>query len=196
MLDRRVRHSWSAFALFVAVAITVLGGLARPDITYACSCMVSPDPQTAMAESAAVFAGRVVEVVPGDPVRYTFEVTRLWKGVASATVQLFSAQSSASCGYEFAQGQEYLVFANLGERGLETSLCSRTAPLADAAADLAALGPEAPPAEPVDTAVPEPDTAAPQPAGGTSGAMIGGSVLALAALGTLAVWWRRRARAA
>jgi hypothetical protein len=46
----------------------------------------------------------------------------------------------ASCGYPFREGQEYLVYAYSGKRGLEVDLCNGTQRLTEAEADLEVLG--------------------------------------------------------
>jgi hypothetical protein len=68
-----------------------------------------------------------------------FSVVTAWRGVDTREVTVSTHRSSAMCGYPFQEGEEYLVYARGGE-GLTVSLCSRTAPLADAGEDLAALG--------------------------------------------------------
>lgn len=113
----------------------------------ACSCIMPEPPLAAKDNSAAVFSGRVTGIKPPvnmtsslDESRITFDVLMSWKGIDRNPVQIFSSTSSASCGYEFEEGKEYLVYAYDNEGRLSTGLCTRTALLADAAEDLAALG--------------------------------------------------------
>lgn len=109
--------------------------------------MVPPPPQEAMASSAAVFEGTVTDVrgpkgeaQQGDN-EITFRIGRRFKGAEADTVTVTTASNSAACGYAFEQGRTYLVYAHDGGDGrLSVSLCSRTAPIEDAADDLAALG--------------------------------------------------------
>ncbi len=71
-------------------------------------------------------------------------------GKAQPTITVVTARWEPSCGYEFQQGQEYLVYARTVDATLvpkqpanivlQTGLCSRTQPLAEATQDLAALG--------------------------------------------------------
>lgn len=113
----------------------------------ACSC-IPPEPTGQAIEKAdAVFAGRVTDVVPpanmtssADKTKLTFEASHVWKGVVSKTISANTASSSASCGYNFEKGKEYIVYAMNSEDGLDVSLCSRTALLADASEDLSILG--------------------------------------------------------
>lgn len=119
-----------------------------PPAAARCSCVPPGPPRQALAQAGAVFAGRVVSVTepreaPGDPDRPYVEVRivpeRRWKGAAGDTVTVLTPPNSAVCGYAFETGREYLVYAEGGE-GLRVFLCSRTAALADAGEDLAALG--------------------------------------------------------
>jgi hypothetical protein len=75
-----------------------------------------------------------------DPVLVTFDVSQVWKGPEFTSLAVSTAQSSASCGYTFEFGRDYLVYAYGAEENLEVGLCSRTQLLADAEADLAELG--------------------------------------------------------
>jgi len=115
----------------------------------ACSCIQPPAPREALANSDAVFVGRVVSIFdpnPGpfvssaDPLRATFQVTTVWKGAAVATLNVVSARNGASCGFHFEQGREYLIYAHLLHGELETNICTRSAELVHAQADLVALG--------------------------------------------------------
>lgn len=137
------------FRSLVAILTVLVLVAASWQPTFACSCIMPPPPLDALASSDAVFSGRVTGqfdanlgpmVSSADPVRYTFEVKQVWKGAANPSIVVSSARDGASCGYTFEQGREYLVYANTLEGGLETSLCSRTAQLAQAQDDLAALG--------------------------------------------------------
>jgi hypothetical protein len=111
--------------------------------------------------SQAVFEGRALEVqsqaadgTPLERVRVRFRVVRAWKGVTTESIELTTANSSAACGYEFAPGQSYLVYADEENGTLSVSLCSRTQPMSDSGEDLEVLGmgatpvdPKAPPSE-------------------------------------------------
>ncbi|MEK4518194.1 hypothetical protein NSS64_23135 [Paenibacillus sp. FSL H8-0122] len=127
----------------------------RPQVTYACSCAVSPSPLEAMEKSAAVFEGTVVSIKEkfkimqssADPVQVTFQVGARWKGELGEKVTVTTASSGASCGFEFTKGERYIVYAGgeeaVGEEGtakLTVSLCSRTALFSGAEEDLNELG--------------------------------------------------------
>lgn len=132
----------------IAVLLTLTISLAvDAPRAYACSCIQPEPPAVAAEKSAAVFAGRVTDIEPPavmtstlDENKITFDVSTAWKGVDANPVYIYSSGSSASCGYEFEAGKEYLVYAYDNEGRLSTGLCTRTALLADAAEDLVALG--------------------------------------------------------
>ena len=136
------------FVVLVLVTLAVsLGGAVEP--CYACSCIMPGSPQEEMGRSSVVFQGKVTEVrgAPAgdmvnsmDPVQVIFEVSRVWKGPEYKNLVISTAMSSASCGFEFQPGQEYIVYANGGEDSLETGLCTRTRSLADGGEDIQALG--------------------------------------------------------
>ena len=150
---RKIRSAWLTALCALMVFMTLL--TIRPQVTYACSCAVSPSPLEAMEKSAAVFEGTVVSIKEkfkimqssADPVRVTFQVGARWKGEVGEKVTVTTAQSGASCGFEFTKGERYIVYAGgekaAGEEGaakLTVSLCSRTALLPGAEEDLKELG--------------------------------------------------------
>lgn len=122
----------------------------------ACKCSQAT-PEQSFERSRAVFSGRVVDVVEPSPaerrsprsdeapnflsgVKVTFEVSEVWKGNNKQRLVVSTSDSSASCGYSFQEGEEYLVYASGEEAKLQTGLCSGTKPLSNARADLAVLG--------------------------------------------------------
>jgi hypothetical protein len=129
-----------------AVALAAILLSAAPAL--ACSCVL---PTVAQAKEAAVaiFEGRVTSIVdaPESGVdtspeqSVTLVVARSWRSLENQqTVTLRTAKSGATCGYAFALGTSYLVYAG-GEPGkLLVSSCSRTRLLSEASEDLAALG--------------------------------------------------------
>jgi hypothetical protein len=136
------------FRLIMVLPLLALFLAAAPQKAYACSCMMPGSPQEEMDRSAAVFAGKVIKmeaptgpiISSADPVAVLFEVSEVWKGPQEAQIRLTTARDSASCGYEFQGGGEYLVYAYEGEFGLEAGLCTRTMPVANANQDFAELG--------------------------------------------------------
>lgn len=146
-----------------ALSLVVLG--APP--SFACSCANVSTPEY-VDGADAVFTGTVVDKQPPpkrpvmsstDPVTYTLDVERTFKGDLSDPLPVLSAVSGASCGLEGVRvGGRYVVFAAQGRGGaLWASLCGGTAPWsADLEADVvAAAGPGAAPvAEPAEPAEP------------------------------------------
>lgn len=125
-------------------------GLASgPTPAHACSCVEIPSPEIALQRSAAVFAGEVLSVrqkgpnlfgggYAEHPIRVTFRVTETWKGVEADRLTVHTSMST--CGFDFDEGMRYIVYAYETSEGLATGLCTRTAELAKASDDLAALG--------------------------------------------------------
>ena len=132
------------------LAVSCLVFLLPPQCASACQCTMPPDgrdAERALADSEAVFSGEVVEVYPSDPWKSTatietdtFRVSEVWKGPEQRTLEVHTALFGASCGYPFKEGEEYLVYAYSGKRGLEVDLCNGTQRLAEAEADLEVLG--------------------------------------------------------
>jgi photosystem II stability/assembly factor-like uncharacterized protein len=121
-----------------------------PAPASACSCAGPAPVQEELSRKTAVFSGKVTGVAgpnrgfvrsSADPVRITFEVGNVWKGELLAQTDVYTAASSASCGYDsFAVGKEYIVYASTDKDQLVTGLCSRTKLLTAAGEDLQALG--------------------------------------------------------
>ncbi len=119
--------------------------------SFACSCARASTEQY-VDGADAVFTGTVTGKEPPperavmssmDPITYTFDVERWFKGERENPVEILSAMSGASCGLEGVRaGQRYVVFASesrRGDRELWASLCGGTAPWsADLESDVAA----------------------------------------------------------
>ena len=100
-------------------------------------------PIVAAREAYAVFEGRTGRPVPvGNQMRYTFEVTRVFRGQIPMRVEVYTPSHSAACGRRFEADAEYLVYAQKrkGQNGLRDDMCSRTRLSANAAEDYGALG--------------------------------------------------------
>src|SRR5438876_5661596 len=135
----------------------------------ACTCGGPGTPCHAAGQSAAAFAGTVIEItfVPAQfPVEATassvgrrrsgrgaaefarikpgFRVVRMrvgevLSGVAPGQneIEIATGMGGGDCGYPFQPGEDYVVYAYKNAEGrLETGICSRTRPLAQAAEDL------------------------------------------------------------
>jgi hypothetical protein len=138
-----------------AVVVAILSGgavLASPaGPACACSCAISTEAEAAQ-RADVVFLGTVVEIDKpfavsfegsGDPVTVTFAVTDVYKGGVPANAQIQTERLGISCGYVFAAGARYLVYASIDETGTwRTSLCSGNRQLA--AGESVPLGGHAP----------------------------------------------------
>jgi hypothetical protein len=154
-LHQTLRHRsgplWVAALAGLALA---LAGPAAP--AWACSCL-RVTPAEALAAADLAFSGTVTEIAQttgtgssgGMPVlAVTMDVSSVWKGPVAGSLVVETPTDSPACGFPFAVGETYLVYANEAGGHWSTGLCARTALLADASEDLAALG--APLAQPPD----------------------------------------------
>jgi len=200
------RHKPILIVLCAALVFMALLAV-RPSVTYACSCVVPAAPLEAMEQNAAVFSGKVISIQKqtgilqssADPVKVTFAVAASWKGVEDDTVTLTTALGSESCGFEFKEGEDYLVYARAAQDTgeLTTSLCSRTTVLASAGEDLSALGPgevPAPMAEPpkAENSVPPRNADIPDDGGTSAPYILAGLVLVVIAIGASALYLNRK----
>lgn len=129
-----------ALVLFLAG----LGLVLTPKSSHACSCS-RVSPSEALESSYAVFMGTVASIryhESGAGTGYIgetaeFEVDTVWKGPVSQTIYAKPSSYNSSCGFGFAQGATYLVYA---DSAFSVSMCSRTSPVSRATEDLAVLG--------------------------------------------------------
>jgi hypothetical protein len=144
----------------LAVVLAALALLAAPAPVAACSCIMPDPPPGAFAQADAVFQGRVTSVVDRDvltgfldrlrqlaglPVAYpvnsrlvTIAVSESWKGVTTSVVRVRTGLGGGGdCGYDFAAGAEYIIYAYAVPEGLTTNICTRTSEVARAADDVA-----------------------------------------------------------
>ena len=128
-----------------AIAFAVLS--ATPQWAEACSCFASGPPCEAAWGASSIFTGTVrrIDTIaaaqgPGlvESKLVTLDVDRGLVNASPGVLQVATAASSASCGYEFVVGRRYLVYAGgVGSAGVAVvTHCSRTRPLEDAADDL------------------------------------------------------------
>lgn len=179
------------------VAIAVTAWMARP--AAACSCAPPPPVDQALSAAAVVFQGVAMRAEPSpkaitDPIdlgaatRVWFDVSKRWKGDATASLAILTPSSCAACGRDYTIGVAYVVYAARQRDGaLVDVLCSRTRPADDAAEDLAALGPAM---DPLPTPPPGPSAGGCSLARGRAPLVV--TVLSAAAL--VALTRRRRAR--
>lgn len=179
--------------------LVLLSLLALPQPCAACSC-VEPTPAGSIANATTVFRGRVTAITPRPGSR--FQIVSLladtgWKGAVTRDMTLVTDKTSASCGFPFQVGMEYLVFARQEPSGsLTTGLCSGTQPLTGphigrtpVSAFLVALGPDTPVAGTTPPGMPAAGT------GGAAGSGLGRLVvIAAAALIGVGLFFGRRHR--
>src|SRR5438552_2829611 len=140
---RALMYSTAVVALLVAFARDA----------WACSCAASGPPCQNAFQVDAVFAGTVRSISPlpddGPPLRpgeyripralrVEFVAVIAFRGVQAPTMSILTAGSGPVCGYDFKQGERYLVYATRAKdgTGLVTSICSRTRRFADASEDV------------------------------------------------------------
>ncbi len=132
------------------VAIVFAGSLlAFPKEAWACSCAESGSVQENKSRSDAVFEGTAASVKPsslslfGSPakaVKASFHVNEVWKGHVAPSIEVLTAGSGETCGYEFQEGERYLVYATATGNSLEVSLCSGTILTSEANEQMTLLG--------------------------------------------------------
>ncbi|MCC7359245.1 MAG: hypothetical protein IT317_07205 [Anaerolineales bacterium] len=146
---------WMRLSLALVLALSALLLGSRP--ASACSCVDPGPPSAVFGYMPVVFRGVVTGVSAGSPwgpvvawlqsrlglagspagaLYVRFRVTQSWKGqtTTSATVV-----QSGICGYGFDLQRDYVVYAWPDTYGLTTSMCTRTADVGQASADLAYL---------------------------------------------------------
>jgi len=122
-----------------------------------CDCSPSGYPEQELAESAAVFTGRVTDIHVVDStlikeeiissserIVVTFAVDTVWKGPNKKILTVETGATRKTCGYTFVIGESYLVYTFFQIGGsdsttLLTSQCTRTRLIADAAEDIEEL---------------------------------------------------------
>ncbi|HVL69014.1 MAG TPA: carboxypeptidase regulatory-like domain-containing protein [Vicinamibacterales bacterium] len=133
---------------------------AVPRAADACSCSEPGPPCQAFWTADAVFSGTVLSITttppplrpqsaprnapppppppfPAADTRVTIRADRVWRGGVSGDVDVYTSDAGASCGFDFKEGETYLVYARMVGAQLRTSRCSRTAPIGDARDDQA-----------------------------------------------------------
>ena len=161
-----MRHEWLfAVRLALVASLFCLWLFAGVGRSYACSCVEPDPPAEALANSTVVFAGRVVAIrgfdIPesgivssADLGTIELQVSTVWKGPVQETMFVTTVRNGASCGFTFAEGEEYVIYSRSDATPPEVSLCSRTRLAANAQEDFDALG---------EGSTPEPGSRAPEP---------------------------------
>jgi len=87
-----------------------------------CSCFGDLPPRAALEQAQAVFLGEVIGqreldvTEDGFPMAivFRFRVSLAWKGVQQQTVEVGTSSMGTACGFDFVEGEEYLVYASVG----------------------------------------------------------------------------------
>lgn len=140
------QKTFSVFLMLVLVvtAFTFKG----VSVVKACSCIQPGTPTESLQSVDEVFRGYVksityqaVDETTSRGFLVEFEASEVWKGKLAAKKEIKTAQDSASCGFDFEEGREYIVYAYKDEEGeLVTNLCMRTSLTQNAQEDLEELG--------------------------------------------------------
>jgi hypothetical protein len=99
----------------------------------ACSCAIRSIEQE-YQESDLIFEGKIsaknLGSKPLDEIVVSVDVSRVFKGAADETLTFVTPPDSAMCGYDFIEGQSYLIWLYRSENGtMNTNLCFRNTPL-------------------------------------------------------------------
>lgn len=123
--------------IFPIIFSTFLIALTASDI-FACSCFapenitIEQQVKAAYKNSSSIFVGKVAEIIENHDahsVVVKFEVEKSWNKNFLNEITISTANDTAVCGYEFAVGKKYLVYANGESNNLTTNICTRTAPV-------------------------------------------------------------------
>lgn len=149
MPARRIAPILALISLFL-----LLAGMPPERATAApmCTCISPKRPACEMWwQTSAVFVGRAVrirtlseETVDGVQVSkiVTFRVAERFQGASGEReIDVRTGSGGGDCGFDFRQNENYLVYASRSPMtgSLETGICTRTARIEEAVADLAFL---------------------------------------------------------
>lgn len=173
-----------------------------PTNSFACSCVPPESPEKELVRSTAVFSGKVIDIQDrsanfpaksdADPLLVRFEVDKTWKGVTQSQVLVSTAGEYTSCGFEFTENNEYLVYAMEVDGELNVTLCSRTSLLSSATEDIKVLSTGEEPTESVDLATKAEDTLGETEFNSGLKLLIFGAVILVIAIVFIYIIWRRK----
>jgi hypothetical protein len=120
--------------------VAMLGCLVSSEARLsACECMAPISPCVAFEDAQVIFVGQVLEITPVNPPpqgetplpfmarRASFKVTESLRGGVDDTLEVYTGNGGGDCGFAFAKGKSYLVYARRGTDGrLTTGICART----------------------------------------------------------------------
>lgn len=133
--------------------------LSAPGASQACDCAYAGAPCKALAATPNVFSGTVVRITSisiklpsGD--RYQdrlvlFDIERAYRGLEGKTAEVVTGTGGDDCGYDFREGEKYLVYAfpHPATGKLYSGICTRTRRLSEAGDDLEYLAKKDDPAQ-------------------------------------------------
>ncbi len=123
-------------SLLPAVIVVLFGWFGGATPVFACSCAMATSAEQ-FDGATAVFVGTVSDITTdGRNNLVDFTVSESRKGLDAAAITVRTGQWSAACGFEFAEGNEYLVYAYEEQGQLATGLCTGTSLLAVAQNDI------------------------------------------------------------
>lgn len=143
----------------LTLLIAISGAWLMPSSVTACSCMGRRDHAEAFERSDAVFVASVAEVCDYPTWYYDLvnlidrlfdtglifqvdeplvhlEVEASWKGVTATRTVTRTSRFAGGCGYPFAEGRRYLIYAGERHSQLVTGVCWSTKDVANAGDDL------------------------------------------------------------
>jgi hypothetical protein len=173
----------------LAVVVTVGVLVLTPSPSWACSCAAASTQQH--VKDAVTVASGTVDWTATDGMTRTYkvDVDAVYQGAAARSEKLTTSASEASCGLGgLATGKRYLFFIEGRHPGqMRVGLCGGTVAYDDAVArDVAAV--TGPPGRPLA----EPATREVSGDGSNAGTVVGLGAAALALVGAVAVFLRRR----
>jgi hypothetical protein len=110
------------------IATLVLGSVLFPSsAAWACSCAQSSPVQQA-ARADAVFLGKVTSIERTRAhLVAAVAVETTYKGAASGSIEVRTANEESACGFPFLEGTDYTIFAERERSGgLSTNICTAT----------------------------------------------------------------------
>lgn len=113
---------------YLAALVVMTAGLVVGPVSTACACSCAePNPTENTAWADLVFVGVVVDIdrpafsmSSGDLMTAWLTVEQVQKGSAQGRVAVRTAIEGPSCGFDFVEGNRYLIYSREGQ----TSLCS------------------------------------------------------------------------
>jgi hypothetical protein len=145
---RMIRVMQPRLAFAFALALVIAGLVPRPVV--ACTCAGPITSAEALEASDVAFTGVVMDtydpaggspyVSTGAPILYAFAVEEHLKGDSEEVIVVRSARDGSSCGFGFAIGERWTVYAHHWENEIWTGLCSSNEMIESGAAPPAGAG--------------------------------------------------------